>query len=197
MSLFDNELSRRGLIRSLLTLPFVAVFSNLSRARTLEPTPEAPDDDEPTPAQTEGPYYKPKTPKRTSLIEKGFEGKKLIVEGQVLDTKGKPIAGALLDFWHCDATGEYDNAGYHGRGHQFADGDGKWKLETIVPGLYSGRTRHIHVRVQKPNGRILTTQLYFPGEPGNVRDGIYDRRLLMKVSEKESVQVGSFNFVLA
>ena len=197
MSLFDNELSRRGLIRSLLTLPFVAFFCSLSRARTLEPTPEAPDDDEPTPAQTEGPFYKPKTPKRASLIEKGFEGKKLIVEGQVLDTKGKPIAGALLDFWHCDATGEYDNAGYHGRGHQFADGDGKWKLETIVPGLYPGRTRHIHVRVQKPNGRILTTQLYFPGEAGNARDGIYDRRLLMKVSEKESAQVGSFNFVLA
>jgi len=197
MSLFDRDLSRRGLIRTLFALPFAMLLSGLARARTLEPTPEAPDEDEPTPAQTEGPFYKPKTPKRTSLIEKGFEGKKLVVEGQVLDTKGKPIAGALLDFWHCDATGEYDNAGYRGRGHQFADDGGKWKLETIVPGLYPGRTRHIHVRVQRPNGRILTTQLYFPGEPGNARDGIYDKRLLMKITEKDEAQKCTFHFVLA
>lgn len=197
MSLFDNELSRRGLIRTLLALPFAALFGGLARARTLEPTPEAPDDDDPTPSQTEGPFYKPKTPKRTSLIEKGFDGKKLVVEGQVLDTHGKPVAGALLDFWHCDGAGEYDNAGYLGRGHQFADQDGKWKLETIVPGLYPGRTRHIHVRVQKPNGKVLATQLYFPDEPGNRRDGIYDKRLLMKTSEKDGIQKAAFNFVLA
>ena len=197
MSLFEKDYSRRGLIRTLLALPFATLFSGLARARTLEPTPEAPDDDEPTPEQTEGPFYKPKTPKRVSLIEKGFEGKTFIVEGQVLDTKGKPIAGALLDFWHCDAAGEYDNTNYLGRGHQFADEKGNWKLETIVPGLYPGRTRHIHVRVQRPNGRILTTQLYFPEEPGNRRDGIYDKRLLMKIAEKEGVQKGAFNFVLA
>ncbi|HRK22456.1 MAG TPA: hypothetical protein PLX06_11630 [Fimbriimonadaceae bacterium] len=192
-----NEFTRRGILRGLAALPFVGLFARLGQAGTLELTPEIPDDDEPTPSQTEGPFYKRSTPKRTSLREKGFEGKALVVEGNVVDTKGKPVAGALLDFWHCDAEGDYDNAGFKGRGHQFADADGKFKLETIVPGEYPGRTRHIHVRVQPPNGRILTTQLYFPGEARNDRDGIYDKRLLMKMKEAEGARQGQFRFVVA
>lgn len=162
----------------------------------LQPTPEIPDVDDPTPSQTGGPFYKPQTPKRTSLIEPGFGGPALTVSGQVLDTSGRPVNGALLDFWHCDARGDYDNAGFKGRGHQFADAEGKFKLETIVPGEYPGRTRHIHVRVQRPNGRVLTTQLYFPGEARNDRDGIFDRRLLLKMSEKDGKRLGEFTFVV-
>ncbi len=47
---------------------------------------------------------------------------------------------------------------------QFADASGRFSLETIVPGAYGGRTRHIHVKVQAPDSPVLTTQLYFPGE---------------------------------
>ncbi len=72
-----------------------------------------------------------------------------------------PVAGALLDFWHADADGEYDLDGFRLRGHQFTDGEGHFSLETVMPGLYPGRTRHIHVKVQAPGGPILTTQLYF------------------------------------
>jgi len=181
----------------LAALPFTFLGSRLSRATMFEPTPEIPDDDEPTPSQTEGPFYKPKTPKRDNLIEKGMTGTPIVISGVVHDTKGNAIAGALLDFWQCDADGEYDNDGFRLRGHQFASDKGEFKLETIVPGLYPGRTRHIHVRVQKPNGRILTSQLYFPGEPRNDGDGIFDKRLLLKVSEKEGKKQGRFDFVLA
>ncbi|HMO54725.1 MAG TPA: hypothetical protein PJ994_09490, partial [Tepidiformaceae bacterium] len=132
-------------------------------AGTLEPTPECTDDDdEPTVAQTEGPYFTPNSPERTSLLETGMSGTRLLLTGQVVSTSCAPVANALIDFWQCDDSGEYDNAGYRLRGHQFTDGNGAYMLETVVPGLYPGRTRHIHVKVQAPNERVLTTQLYFP-----------------------------------
>jgi protocatechuate 3,4-dioxygenase beta subunit len=114
----------------------------------------------------------------------------------VLSTFCDPIAGALLDFWQADADGQYDNRGYRFRGHQYTDGEGRFSLETVVPGLYTGRTRHIHVKVQGRGGRVLTTQLYFPDEPRNARDGIYSPKLLMAVAPEGGAQHGSFNFVL-
>jgi len=163
---------------------------------TLEQTAACGDDDDPTPSQTEGPYYKRSSPERASLIEPGLAGTRLSVTGQVLSTACVPIAGALLDFWQADDSGTYDLRGFRLRGHQFADASGRFRLDTIVPGLYPGRTRHIHVRVQPPNGPILTTQLYFPGEAGNQRDGIYSAALEMKLSNAGSGRAGAFNFVL-
>jgi protocatechuate 3,4-dioxygenase beta subunit len=114
----------------------------------------------------------------------------------VLDRKGRPISGALLDFWHADADGEYDLKGFRCRGHQFADAGGRYVLETIVPGLYPGRTRHYHVHLQAANGPILTTQLYFPGEAQNASDSLFRPDLLLKIRETGSVRLASFNFVL-
>ena len=102
----------------------------------------------------------------------------------VLSPQCKPVANALLDFWHCDEAGDYDNRGFRYRGHVLADAQGRYSLETIVPGEYPGRTRHIHVKVQAPGGRVLTTQLYFPDEPGNRSDGIYRRELTMQVTRR-------------
>jgi protocatechuate 3,4-dioxygenase beta subunit len=123
-------------------------------------------------------------------------GTRLVITGQVLTTACTPIANALLDFWQADNDGNYDNAGYRLRGHQFTDANGRFSLETIVPGLYPGRTRHIHVKVQRPNGAILTTQLYFPGEARNASDGIYSAELLMNVSDGANGRDATFNFVL-
>ena len=108
------------------------------------------------------------------------------------------MAGALLDFWHADDGGEYDNVGYRLRGHQFTDEDGRYQLTTIVPGIYTGRTRHIHVKVQAPDNPVLTTQLYFPDEPDNARDGIFDPALVIDVQDREDEagQHGFFTFVL-
>jgi protocatechuate 3,4-dioxygenase beta subunit len=166
-------------------------------AESLAPTPACgDDDDEPTLAQTEGPFYTPNTPQRTSLREPGIAGAPLLLTGTVLSTGCRPVAGALLDFWHCDDAGNYDNAGFTLRGHQFADEEGRFTLETIVPGLYPGRTRHIHVKVQAPDEPVLTTQLYFPGEPDNARDGIFHPDLVMSVAESADGQNATFDFVL-
>jgi protocatechuate 3,4-dioxygenase beta subunit len=163
----------------------------------LAPTPACgDDDDDPTPAQTEGPFYTPNTPQRTSLLEPGMTGTPLVVTGSVLATNCQPVAGALLDFWHCDDSGVYDNVGFRLRGHQFADDQGRFTLETILPGLYTGRTRHIHVKVQAPNQPVLTTQLYFPDEPDNARDGIFDPALLMDVQDTQTGKQAVFDFVL-
>lgn len=163
----------------------------------LEPTPACgDDDDEPTLAQTEGPYYTPNTPERTSLLEEGMAGTHLLLSGLVLTPGCSPIAQALIDFWHCDNEGVYDNAGYRLRGHQFTDEQGRYQLTTIVPGLYPGRTRHIHVKVQAPNQPVLTTQLYFPNEPQNERDGIFHPSLVVTAGEGADGMEAFFNFVL-
>ncbi len=164
--------------------------------RLLAPTPECGDDDEPTPPMTEGPFFTPRSPRRDSLLEPGMAGTRIVLTGRVFTRACRPVPGALLDFWHADDAGEYDNEGYRLRGHLFTDADGRYRLETIVPGLYPGRTRHYHLKVQAPRGRILTTQLYFPGEARNRRDGIFRSELLLAVNDTKDGKHGRFNFVL-
>ena len=165
-------------------------------AAALAPTLACGGEDELTAAQTEGPYFKPNSPLRVSLIEDGSVGTRLMVSGYVLTKSCQPVAQALLDFWHADSTGEYDNSGFHYRGHQFTSTDGKFTLQTVLPGQYTGRTRHIHVKVQAPNQPVLTTQLYFAGEPRNGQDGIFDEALLMTVQDVAEGKQAAFNIVL-
>ena len=146
----------------------------------------------PTERQTEGPFFKPKSPERNTLVE-GRAGS-LLVTGRVLGPDCKPVAHALLDFWHADEKGEYDNRGFRYRGHQFTDADGRYRLETIMPAEYPGRARHIHVKVQRPGGRILTTQVYFPNNPGNERDFLFAPELVMQMATRGQ---GMFDFVVA
>jgi protocatechuate 3,4-dioxygenase beta subunit len=165
-------------------------------ARALPPTPACDDDDEPTIAQTEGPYFTRNSPERTSLVEPGTGGTKIILSGYVFATDCRPVARALLDFWQADDAGQYDNSGFRYRGHQFADDQGHFTLETVVPGLYPGRTRHFHVKVQAPNRPVLTTQLYFAGEPRNRSDGIYRPELEMDIQDAAAGKLAAFNFVV-
>jgi len=159
-------------------------------------TPECGDDDEPTPSETAGPFFKPRSPRRRSLLEPAIAGTRLVLAGRVFARDCRPVSGALLDFWHADDDGEYDNQGFRLRGHQFADAEGRYRLETIVPGVYPGRTRHIHVRVQAPMGRVLTTQLYFPGEPRNQGDGLFRPDLLVTLKDGEHLKQARFHFLL-
>lgn len=149
-----------------------------------------------TPEQTEGPYYTPNTPERNILFEPGMAGERLIVVGYVLDPNCQPIPNAWLDFWQSDANGVYDNSGYTLRGHQFADNQGRYFLETVMPGEYPGRTEHIHVKVQAPNGTIHTSQLYFPNVAANTSDGIFNPALIVSLEEREGYYVAYFNFVI-
>lgn len=150
-----------------------------------------------TPSVTAGPYYKPGSPERTSLLEPGMPGTRIAVTGYVLSTLCRPIAGAWLDFWQANDRGEYDNAGYRLRGHQFTNNAGGYFLETVLPGLYPGRTRHLHVKVRAPNGPILTTQLYFPGEQRNHGDAIFNPGLVVTMQDLADGHVALFNFVVS
>lgn len=199
--------SRRMLLRSVVAVPLISLVAGLRdwravpAASTTSPqlilTPPCDDDDaDVTDSQTEGPFFTPSSPERTSLIQPGVDGTHLQLAGRVFSESCVPVAGALLDFWHADADGEYDLDGFRLRGHQFTDEEGRFSLETVVPGLYPGRTRHIHVKVQAPGGPILTTQLYFPGESRNQRDGIYSDSLLMRLAREGDEQRGDFDFVV-
>jgi protocatechuate 3,4-dioxygenase beta subunit len=145
-----------------------------------------------TPRQTEGPFFKTDAPRRTSLVE-GKPSRVLVLEGRVLSPQCKPVPNALLDFWHADEQGDYDNKGFRYRGHQYTDAQGRYRLETIVPAEYPGRTRHIHVKAQAPGRRVLTTQLYFPDDPANARDFLYKPELAMKMPTRGQ---GAFDFVV-
>ena len=147
-----------------------------------------------TPRQTEGPFFKTNTPQRITLIQPGTKAPGLVVTGQVLSRDCTPLKGALLDFWHADEHGEYDNQGFRYRGHQYTDAEGRYRLETILPAEYPGRARHIHVKVQPAGGHLLTTQIYFPNQPGNRRDGLFRQDLVMQMQEKGA---GAFDFVVA
>ena len=191
--------ARRAFLRAVLAAPALALGGRRATAqsRTLAPTPSCVDNGTPTLSQTAGPFFKPRSPERASLLEAGMAGTRITVTGSVLSTGCRPIPGALLDFWQADDQGRYDNAGFRLRGHQFADGEGRYRLETFVPGLYTGRTRHIHVRVQAPNRPVLTTQLYFPDEPGNRNDFIFRPELVMTIRDEAGAKAGEFDFVLA
>ena len=165
-------------------------------APALEPTPACDDGDEPTPPQSAGPFFKPSSPQRGNLVDPGTPGTRLVLSGSVLDVSCRRVERAILDFWQADGEGEYDNEGYRLRGHLFSDGEGRFRVETVVPGQYPGRTRHLHVRVQPPGGRVLTTQLYFPGERQNARDALFRPECVMNVTDGPDVKAATFNFVV-
>lgn len=166
------------------------------QARDLSPTPTC-DHGDPTPPLTAGPFYTPNSPQRRSLLAAGTAGPRLVVTGTVRSTSCTPIANALLDFWQADSRGVYDNEGYGLRGHQLTDSEGRYRLETVVPGRYLGRTRHLHVRVVAPGGPMVTTQLYFPGEAANRADWLFRPELLLTVREQDTFMAAEFDFVLA
>lgn len=150
-----------------------------------------------TPELTEGPYFTANSPERVSLLEDGMSGTKLVVTGYVYDTNCQPVANALLDFWQANANGVYDNNGYTLRGHQFTDANGFYTLTTVVPGIYPGRTEHIHFKVQAPNGQTITSQLFFPGVAQNDSDGIFNASLLLPIQETSAGMQAQFNFVVS
>jgi len=168
--------------------------STVAGATTLAPTPSC--GGQATEAQTEGPYFKSGSPQKANLAADVDKGVHLVVSGSVLTTNCRPVDKAKMEVWQADDGGEYDNSGYRLRGHLFTDADGRFRFETVEPGLYPGRTRHIHVKVQAPNGPVLTTQLYFPGEAQNRNDSIFDAALLMKVNDAGNGKDASYDFVV-
>jgi protocatechuate 3,4-dioxygenase beta subunit len=197
---YDASLSRRHLIATaacagLLLPPRSAPAQGWAQA--LPPTPGCRDGDAPTLSEIEGPYFKASSPLRSDLREPGIAGRPVELSGVVLSRACRPVANALLELWHADERGDYDNVGFRLRGHVFTDAQGRYAFRTIFPGLYPGRTRHYHIKAQAPNRPVLTTQLYFPDEPRNRRDEFFHSELVMKIAAADDALRARFDVVLA
>jgi protocatechuate 3,4-dioxygenase, beta subunit len=143
----------------------------------------------PTPGQTEGPFYPIEFPpdmdndlvKVTGQATQAV-GQVIHIWGRVLDTRGQPRPGSVVEIWQCDAKGIYRHprAGGQGRidqafqgyGRTSVDEKGQYRFRTIRPVPYPGRTPHIHFAVHVPGQGRLVTQMYIEGEPLNARDGV-------------------------
>ncbi|MDM8350769.1 protocatechuate 3,4-dioxygenase [Pseudomonas sp. sp1636] len=142
-----------------------------------------------TPAQALGPFYPEQLPldQDNDLLSVGdqpTQARGIVVQlhGQILDARGKPLKGALVEIWQVDANGIYlhrlggDRArrdpNFQGYGRFETASDGRYRFRTLRPVPYPGRTPHIHVAVTLPGQPRFTTQCYIRGEPLNQRDGV-------------------------
>jgi protocatechuate 3,4-dioxygenase beta subunit len=145
-----------------------------------------------TPRQTAGPFYPRDFPLDSDNDLVRVEGRsgtaKGIVSnvyGRIVDAQGRPISGAKVEIWQCDANTRYHHIddqndaeldeNFQGYGFTATDGDGRYRFRTIKPVKYPGRTPHIHFRVTSGTSTELTTQLYVRGEPANGSDGLFRR----------------------
>ncbi len=129
------------------------------------------------PEQTEGPYYLDDAAIRRNVTE-GKPGVSLTLRLTVVNVATcKPIKGAVVEIWHCDAAGVYSgvqgDSGSFLRGVQRTDAKGLALFTTIYPGWYPGRTVHVHTMVHLGGNVVHTGQLYFPDA---LTDAVYRRR---------------------
>jgi protocatechuate 3,4-dioxygenase beta subunit len=169
-----------------------------SRAGTAvrQPDPPGPGELRQTPTEIEGPYFRLGAPERSNLLAPG-DKPELALSGRVLNEKGTPIPGAVVNLWSSDAVGNYDMVGYKYHGYQITDAEGRYEFTTIIPGCYEPRdAKHLHVKVQG-NSSPITTQLYIEGEPGNEEDDFYSSELLVKcTSDPNGTKHGDYDFVI-
>lgn len=174
-----DRVSRRSLIAACAGLGATLIVPRIAWAQLAA-----------TPPQTEGPFYPTQIPLDADndlVAVKGIvipaRGTITHVSGRILDPSGKPVSGARVEIWQCDAQGIYlhprdgdqnrRDAGFQGFGRTQADAQGNYRFRTIKPVQYSGRAPHIHFKVIAQNHPQLTTQMYVAGDPANARDFIY------------------------
>ena len=168
------------------------------------------------PEQTEGPYYVEDAAVRRNVTD-GKPGVPLALRLTVVNVAScRPIKGAAVEIWHCDAAGAYSgvqgDSGMFLRGVQRTDAKGLALFRTIYPGWYQGRTVHIHTKVHLGGNVVHTGQLYFSDavtdavyrrnpytqrpsrSTRNSDDGIYrngGKRSTLKVARSGSAYIGS------
>ncbi len=174
-----------------------------------------------TPAQTEGPFYPRSLPadRDGDLTQISGRGKPslgtvLYLTGVVRRTDGKPLSGAVVELWQCDAMGVYHHVGesrapdenFQGYGTVTADSQGRYAFKTMRPVPYTGRMPHLHVKLRHAEVVPLTTQLYVAGD-STAGDGVVrysgsdtHQRLSMQVTPVTGKETGalaaSYDFVL-
>ena len=162
---------RRALLRALALLPIGLAVRPAWEAKAAEAGLVAANVCLLSPETTEGPFYVDPRLVRRDIAE-GRPGVPLALTLQVVDADCRPLAGARVDVWHCDAGGDYSGVRQPGgvstvgetflRGTQPTDGDGVARFATIWPGWYRGRTPHVHFKVFLDDRTVLTSQLFFP-----------------------------------
>lgn len=194
--------SRRWFLRAGLLVPFALAGRHVVRAgqRGLDqfsvPAPPCTDDDL-TPAVAPLLPFRPGSPVRTSLREPGLPGTPMVLSGFVIGVKCGPVNQARVDFWQADAAGRVDMPGQRLRGHQFTDAEGRFGLDTIVPGAVAGRARQVGIRVQPPGSRpAFVTTLFFPDDAAHARDAGFNPALVMKKDPRRAGQAFTFNVIL-
>lgn len=129
-------------------------------------------DCEPTTADIEGPYYKVGSPHRVQIADTSELGTRLFITGTARTTDcSTPIGSVLLDIWQANKDGVYDTSdSYRLRGKVTTNAQGQYGFETVLPGNYQNRPRHIHLTLTAPNQTPVITQLYFEGDPDITND---------------------------
>ena len=167
---------------------------------------------------TEGPYYVTGTPelKDGELNYSGLSGDPIRISGHVYagEDASSPIAGAKIEIWQTDADGAYHPEGngdvsQYGedevalRGYVVSDETGAYSFESVYPGYYEGRVRHIHVRASADGLDAVATQIIVPSKPGDgttsETDGIAESLPacnFVEFAEQDGVQAGTFDFHL-
>ena len=134
------------------------------------------------PELTEGPYYVDEELNRSDI--RSDPGTGAVSAGALLSltfnvssaatNACSPLAGAVVDVWHCDALGRYSDVSDQGfstvgqkflRGYQVTDAGGVARFTTIYPGWYQGRAVHVHFKVRSSGSSDasyeFTSQLFF------------------------------------
>ena len=125
-----------------------------------------------------GPFYRPGSPERTSLVKEGDKGTRVLLKGKILHNDCKtPYNKARVEIWHCDADGVYDNLSdeFRFRGTTHTDKAGNYHFNTVLPVPYdvgNGRKRpaHFHLMITAEGYQPFVTQLYFAGDEFISRD---------------------------
>ena len=175
-----------------------------------EPDPTDPENPicETTSADIEGPFYREDPPHRATLVSEDEPGRALIIEGYVYAADCEtPLVGAVVDVWHADDAGDYDNSSdeFRMRGQMTTNAEGYYAYTTVRPGRYLNgstyRPEHIHYKVTYETGGSdsvsLITQLYFEEDPFLESDpwAVAERTIPLE-TEQETAFSGRFDIVL-
>lgn len=145
----------------------------------------------------DGRFFRPSSPETPFLLSEGT-GTPITVRGRIVDAHCEPIAGALIDFWQADEAGAHDAQGFLYRGHQVVGADGRYQLTTIIPGRYLNgsqyRPAHVHCKVLVGGVELLTTQLYFEGDPFNEVDPWFSEATMLRPQQTNGALSADFDF---
>jgi len=160
----------------------------------------------------EGPFYTEQPPllENNLLASPDEPGQRLILSGRIFNLEcSEYLPDTIVDIWHANAEGQYDNSGYNLRGFTKTNAQGFYLFETILPGKYLNgsdfRPAHIHLKFKPPGFALLTTQIYFEGDdkiPGDaaasITSGEYDatHRIISLSENAEGKLEGQFDVVI-